>query len=352
VRIAVLLDRWHAEGGGLEEWLRAVAPELGARGHQVLLIARAADAAPPAGVLGVPAAARWPLPRPWRDAADARARVQAAAESGADAVLDLRASRCPGAVWFAMGGFGPAREAAPISARRRALLRLEAESVRCAAAAVAPSPLVARALRAFRPELPVRVLPLPLLGPVPEAPGPDAEALAGRRPLTVFFCGRDPERHGLEPALAWFAALRRQLPEARLETWTRGRADAAGVTAHGWNGGFRAALGRADLLLHPTRYDSFSLVCLEAAAAGVPVLTTAQAGAAELLPPEWCAAAERGDPERAAEAALRMLRCAAELPPARRAELRDGLRARHGLGDHAERLAELLAANPCSTSPG
>lgn len=352
MRIAVLLDRWHAEGGGLEEWLRAVAPALVARGHQILLIARAADDGPPAGVLGVPAAARWPLPRPWRDAADARARVLAAARLNADAVLDLRASRCPGAVWFAMGGFGAAREAAPISARRRALLRLEEQSVRCAAAAVAPSPMVLRALQSFRPDLPVSLLPLPLLGDLPEAAGPDAGALDGRRPLRVFFCGRDAERHGLEPALAWFAALRRQVPGALLETWTRKPPAGAGVIAHGWNGGFRAALERADLLLHPTRYDSFSLVCLEAAAAGVPVLTTAQAGAAELLPPEWCATAERDQPDQAAEVALRMLRLAAELPRPRRSELRDGLRARHRLDDHAERLAALLAANPCSTSPG
>lgn len=352
MRIAVLLDRWHAAGGGLEEWLRAVAPALGARGHQVLLIARAANENAPASVLAVPAAARWPLPRPWRDAADARARVREAARLRPEAVLDLRASRCPGAVWFAMGGFGAEREVAPLSARRRALLRLEAESVSCAAAAVAPSPMVARALQAFRPDLPVSLLPLPLLGEIPEASGPDADALASRRPLRVFFCGRDAERHGLEPALAWFAALRRHVPGAQLETWTRARHGGEAVTAHGWSGGFRAALSRADLLLHPTRYDSFSLVCLEAAAAGVPVLTTSQAGAAELLPPEWCAIAERGEPERAAEAALRLLRLAAELPRPRRSELRAGLRARHQLGDHAERLADLLAAHPCSTSPG
>lgn len=39
----------------------------------------------------------------------------------------------------------------------------------------------------------------------------------------------------------------------------------------------------ADGLLLPTRYDAFGLVCLEAAAAGIPVLTSGTAGAAELL---------------------------------------------------------------------
>jgi glycosyltransferase involved in cell wall biosynthesis len=352
VRIAVLLDRWHAAGGGLEEWLRAVTPVLSARGHEVLLIAREADVQPPAGARGVPAATIWPLPRPWRDAADARARVQAVARLQPDAVLDLRASACPGAVWFAMGGFGAERELTPISARRRALLRLEEESVRCASAAVAPSPMVARALRAFRPDLPITVLPLPLLGAIAEARGPDADALAGRRPLRVFFCGRDAERHGLAPALAWFAALKRQVPGAVLETWTKDPVSAAGVISHPWDGQFRAQLGGADLLLHPTRYDSFSLVCLEAAAAGVPVLTTAQAGVAELLPLEFCALAARDQPEPAAAAALRMLRLAAELPRPQRSEILARLRATHRIEDHAERLADLLAANPCSTSPG
>jgi UDP-glucose:(heptosyl)LPS alpha-1,3-glucosyltransferase len=53
----------------------------------------------------------------------------------------------------------------------------------------------------------------------------------------------------------------------------------------------------ADGLLLPTRYDAFGLVCLEAAASGIPVITSAAAGAAELL-------AEAGvvvsDPEDAA----------------------------------------------------
>lgn len=346
MRIAVLLDRWHSPGGGLEEWLRAVAPALRARGHEVLLIARGAHQNAPSGVRGVSEGTSWPLPRPWRDRLDARARVNAAAHQGADVVLDLRASLCPGAVWFAMGGFGAAREAAPISARRRALLRLEEASVRCAAAAIAPSPMVARALREFRSDLPIAVLPLPLLTAAVDSPDLKADAPDSPRPLRVFFCGRDAERHGLAAALAWFAALRRQVPDALLETWTRGRPVAEGVIAHAWDGSFRSSLARADLLFHPTRYDSFSLVCLEAAAAGVPVLTTAQAGVAELLPAEFCATADRALPDQAASAALRLLRSAAELPRARRSEVLAQLRADHRIELHAERLADLLAVHP------
>jgi len=39
----------------------------------------------------------------------------------------------------------------------------------------------------------------------------------------------------------------------------------------------------ADALLLPTRYDAFGAVCLEAAASGLPVVTSAAAGSAETL---------------------------------------------------------------------
>ena len=44
-----------------------------------------------------------------------------------------------------------------------------------------------------------------------------------------------------------------------------------------------ALLGACDILVHPTFYDPFSNVCLEAMASGVPVVTTRHNGAAELV---------------------------------------------------------------------
>ena len=43
--------------------------------------------------------------------------------------------------------------------------------------------------------------------------------------------------------------------------------------------------GAADLAVLPTMYDPFSNVCLEAMACGLPVVTTAENGASELIHP-------------------------------------------------------------------
>jgi UDP-glucose:(heptosyl)LPS alpha-1,3-glucosyltransferase len=68
--------------------------------------------------------------------------------------------------------------------------------------------------------------------------------------------------------------------------WRRA-ADALGIGARvRWLGGHRdvaALCAAADALLLPTRYDAFANVCLEAAAAGIPVITSDRNGAAEIL---------------------------------------------------------------------
>ena len=42
-----------------------------------------------------------------------------------------------------------------------------------------------------------------------------------------------------------------------------------------------------DLFVYPARYEEFGMVVLEAAALGVPVVTSRRVGAAECLPPEY-----------------------------------------------------------------
>jgi len=56
------------------------------------------------------------------------------------------------------------------------------------------------------------------------------------------------------------------------------------------------AFGAADILLHPTIYDSFGLVVAEAMAFGVPPIVTAAAGISELIEHERSGWIVRGDP--------------------------------------------------------
>ena len=96
----------------------------------------------------------------------------------------------------------------------------------------------------------------------------------------------------------------------------------------------------ADLLVHPSRYDPCSLVVLEALACGLPVVGSAQDGAAELI-----RAGESGfvlaDPDDVAALAARL----EELrDPVLRQRLADGAAAfRRGWDDVARDLLRLIA---------
>jgi glycosyltransferase involved in cell wall biosynthesis len=96
----------------------------------------------------------------------------------------------------------------------------------------------------------------------------------------------------------------------------------------------------ADALLLPTRYDAFANVCLEAAAAGLPVVTSGANGAAEI-------ACDAGivvdDPEDVAGFARALDRLA---EPSARSALGKAARAiaeRHGWDAHAIALRALYA---------
>ena len=355
MRLAVLLDRWHPRGGGLEVYLRHVLPALARCGHEVRLYARDASLEPPAEV--VPVELRRPWPRPWRDRSEAAAQWRRLRKDGCEVGFGLRSVPCPGGVFLPMGGSAPHVRAArgadsSPSFRERSLLALEERTLQEASLVLPPSPMVAREIAERRPDVDSLTLPLPLL----RAPTPllDRDADAGRA-LRIVHCGRDADRHGAGPALAWFRALCGRGHRARMDLWSKSIRHAErslgmtatelareGVVLRAWEDDFLGTLARADLLLHPTRYDSFSLVCLEAVAHGVPVLTTAAAGAADLLPESCCATTSREDAEAAAERAEELLETTRATPASTRRDQVVEVRRRFALEAHVAALESAL----------
>ena len=133
--------------------------------------------------------------------------------------------------------------------------------------------------------------------------------------------GFDRAAHALAGAPGmWLLVASRSRPDAYL---ARARALGVGDRVH-WAGGMddvRPAYAAADLLLHPTVYDTFAMVVAEAMANGVPVIMSREAGIADLV-----VHGESGwivEPGVDAGAALRALRG----DPALRARLAAGGRA-------------------------
>lgn len=118
----------------------------------------------------------------------------------------------------------------------------------------------------------------PRSGPLGPGPGRDPAARTGLRAVWV---GQIGYRKGLDVALAAVAQARRDLPGLRLAV----AGVPAGEAADGvdWLGVIPAdriaeVYAQADLLLFPTRYESFGLVVVEAMAAGLPVVVSDEVG--------------------------------------------------------------------------
>jgi UDP-glucose:(heptosyl)LPS alpha-1,3-glucosyltransferase len=141
--------------------------------------------------------------------------------------------------------------------------------------------------------------------PLPRPPGPPR----------VLFLGNGWARKNLDAALAAAALLPEvQLlvagREPRAGRWRR-QAARLGLGARvRWQEEVERPeelLRGADLLLLPTRYDPCANVCLEAMACGLPVISTAQNGASELLPEPWMAVSDPEDAPGLAAAVERAL---------------------------------------------
>jgi UDP-glucose:(heptosyl)LPS alpha-1,3-glucosyltransferase len=310
LRIALVVERFEPRGGGVEGVAWTVAHGLAAAGDAVRVLARRAQAPAAAGlrVESVPAPAFW---QPLRVLLFSRRAGRAARAAPCDVVHSFARTRHQD-VYRAGGGshaeymrraYGPAgarlRRASP---RHAVLLAIEAavfadphQLVQC------NSEMVRRELRDGH-GVPEERLALVWNGVDLERFHPRrreserervrAELGAPAEAPVWLLVGSELHRKGLDTALRALAAGGPRDAElwvcgrARPEPW-RGLAERLGVAARVRFVGARPDVERlyaaADALLLPTRYDAFANVCLEAAAAGLPVATSGANGAADLL---------------------------------------------------------------------
>jgi UDP-glucose:(heptosyl)LPS alpha-1,3-glucosyltransferase len=106
----------------------------------------------------------------------------------------------------------------------------------------------------------------------------------GRDELCVLFVGSGWDRKGLRTAIRAVEKMK----NATILVAGRGPADAfrsARAKFIGPTNDLAALFGAGDLFVLPTYYDPFSNACLEALAAGLPVITTPANGFSEILTP-------------------------------------------------------------------
>jgi UDP-glucose:(heptosyl)LPS alpha-1,3-glucosyltransferase len=306
MHVALVVERFEPDSGGAERVAWRVAHGLARAGDRVLVIARRADDTSGVAVHRVAASRAW---QPLRVLGFSAAAARAVARTNADCVLSFaRTSRQQ--VYRAGAGshadymqrrYGRLHRALRLSPRHAALLALERRIFRDPRQRiVCISELVRSELRQ-RYSVPAQRLALVRNGVDLEHFHPRKRAGLGAQRRAALGTGDGPvwlfagsgfERKGLDTALR---ALARG-GSASAELWVAGRdsvarwrrlAERLGVGARVRFVGFEPDLAplyaAADALFLPSRYDAFANVCLEAAAAGLPVVTSGAVGAAELL---------------------------------------------------------------------
>jgi UDP-glucose:(heptosyl)LPS alpha-1,3-glucosyltransferase len=307
VRTTFVVDRWDASRGGQEGYLSALAGDLARRGVDVRVLCRGGAETRPGIVVET-------LVSPGGGAGGERrfsAEVARRIEGVEGAVLAPRLVPFATHVQLHGGLFADALEAeresmegprraffrlgTALNGRRRHLLQTERQVL------AGPFPRVMVWSDALSRRLQELGVPEPAIRVAP--PGvdlarfsPEEVPPAGDRDAEFLFLARNPRLKGLRAALEALAVVRRRSLPARLavvgreaESPWRGRAARLGVASAVTFEGQLAPpdvarrLRGATALLHPTFFDPCSLACLEAAACGVPVITTGRNGAVERL---------------------------------------------------------------------
>jgi UDP-glucose:(heptosyl)LPS alpha-1,3-glucosyltransferase len=365
-RVALVVERFEPRGGGVEGVAWSVAHGLAAAGDEVCVFARRAERPARPGVWLRPV--RTPdVWQPTRVLLFSRRVARATRAAGCDVVHSFSRTRHQD-VYRAGGGshaaymrraYGPAgARLRRLSPRHAVLLAIEEAVFRD------PRQTIQCNSEMVRDELRARGVPDARLAVVWNGvdlerfhPGRrDAERERVRAEIGApaeapawLLAGSELHRKGLDTALRALAAGGPRDAELwvcgrdRPEPWRRA-AERLGVGARVRFLGPRSDLERlyaaADALLLPTRYDAFANVCLEAAASGLPVVTSGANGAAGFFGE---AALVVEDPEDA-DGFAKALDALAE--PATRARLGAAARARaagRSWSRHVEELHALYA---------
>ena len=361
MRVALLIERFEPGIGGVENVAWRVADGLARAGDEVHVVAR--RAAPCPGVVLHPVS----VPRFWqplRVYAFSRAAAKAAPRGDYDVVYSLartvhqdlyRAGAGSHLDYLRRRYAAPARQLRRLSPRHAVLADFERRVFGDASQLViCNSEMVKGEIeRRYRvPPQRLRVIrngvALDRFAAVPRERARLRAELAARDDLVLLFAGSGFARKGLGTALGALARAR-----VRAQLWVAGsddtrawrrRASELGVEERVRFLGFRSDLpafyAGADALLLPTRYDAFANVCLEAAAAGLPVLTSGANGAAELFREAGCVVEDPDDASGFAAA----IEALAEPDLRRRlGEAARAVAAPHGWDAHVSALRALFA---------
>jgi len=361
MRVALVIERFQQGIGGVENVAWRVAEGLAQAGDEVHVVARSATPRPEVVVHRVRVPTYW---QPLRVLAFSRAAARAAPRGGYDVVYSLartvhqdcyRAGAGSQLDYLRRRYPAPARLLRRLSPRHAVLTGCERRVFADASQrVVCGSELVRGELERRHRVAPARLTLI--------RNGVDFERFAGAGrerarvrselgagdALVCLFAGSGFARKGLATALRALASGR-----APRQLWVVGRDDPApwrrlaralGVAERVHFLGFRSDLpalyAGADVLLLPTRYDAFANVCLEAAAAGLALLTSGANGAAELFRDAGCVVEDADDVAGFAAALARLAE------PGERRRLADAARsvaAAHPWEAHVAALRALFA---------
>jgi UDP-glucose:(heptosyl)LPS alpha-1,3-glucosyltransferase len=307
MRIALIIERFAPRAGGVESVAWTVAHGLARAGDEVHVVARGATPSAEIKLHQVDVTTAW---QPLRVSGFSRAAARAAPRGDFDIVYSL-ARTTHQDVYRAGGGShasymkrryrGLSRTIRRVSPRHALLLALEERVFRDSTQVVQCNSEMVRRELVLRYGIPPERIVVVRNGVDLGRFDPENRDQLGaplRRELGAsaapvwLFAGSGFRRKGLDTAMRALARAERSDSQLwivgadRATQWRR-LARSLGIEARirllGFRSDMHALYAAADALLLPTRYDACANVCLEAAAAGIPVVTSAANGAAEIL---------------------------------------------------------------------